>query len=51
MQLYDGQVGQMYEVVDGWRLDGDMLIGHQAVTVEIVGSGDDGNGESWRISA
>ena len=22
VQLYDGQVGQMYEVVDGWCLDG-----------------------------
>ena len=49
VQLYDGQIGQMYEVVDGWRLDGDVLIGHQAKAVEIVGSGDDIDGEAWRI--
>ena len=28
MQLYNGQVGQMQEVVDGRRPDGDMLVGH-----------------------
>ena len=39
----------MYEVVDGWCLDGDVLIGHQAKAVEIVGSGDDVDGEAWRI--
>ena len=50
VQLYDGQIGQMYEVVDGWCLDGDMLIGHQAKAVEIVGSGDDIDWEAWRIS-
>ena len=49
VQLYDGHVGQMYEVVDGWCLDGDMLIGHQTKAVEIVGSGDDIDGEAWRI--
>ena len=49
MQLHDGQVGQMYEVVDGRSLNGDMLVGHQAVAVEIVGSGGDGNRESRRI--
>ena len=46
-QLYDGHVGQMNEVVDGWSLYGDMLIGHQAVTMEIIGGGDDGDGEAW----
>ena len=50
MQLYDGHVGQMYEVVDGWNLDGDMLIGHQAVAVKVVGSGDDIDWEARRIS-
>ncbi len=49
MQLYDGQVGQMYEVADGWCLDGDMFIGHQTVAVKVVGSGDDGDWEAWRI--
>ena len=39
----------MYKVVDGRSLDGDMLIGHKAVAVKIVGSGDDGDGEAWRI--
>ena len=39
----------MYEVVDGWCLDGDMLIGHQAVAVKVVGSGDDVDGEARRI--
>jgi len=28
VQLYDGQVGQVDEVVDGRCLDGDMLVGH-----------------------
>ena len=49
MQLHDRQVGQMYEVVDGWGLDSDMLIGHQAVAVKIVGSGDDIDREARRI--
>ena len=39
----------MYEVVDGRRLDGDLLIGHQAKAVEIVRGGDDIDGEAWRI--
>ena len=50
MQLYDRQIGQMNKVVDGWRLDGEVLIGHQAVAVEIVGSGDDVDWKAWRIS-
>jgi len=49
MQLNDGQIGQMNEVAHGWSLNGDMLIGHQAKAVEIVGSGDDIDGEAWRI--
>ena len=49
MQLYDGKIGQMYEVVDGWCLDGDMFIGHQTKAVEIVGSGDDIDGKARRI--
>ena len=49
MQLHDGQVGQMYEVVDGWRLDGDVFICHKTATVKVVGGGDDGDGEAWRI--
>ena len=49
VQLDDRQIGQMYKVVDGWCLDGDVLIGHQAKSVEIVGSGDNVDGEAWRI--
>ena len=49
VQLYDGHVGQMYEVVDGWNLDGDMLIGHQAEAVKVVGCRNDGDWEAWRI--
>ena len=36
MQLHNGQVSNMYEVVDRGSLDGDMLVGYQAVAVEIV---------------
>jgi len=39
----------MYKVVDRRSLNSDMLIGHQAVTMKIVGSGDDCDGEAWRI--
>ena len=49
MQLYDRQVGQMYKVVDGRCFDGDMFIGYQAKAMEIVGGGDDIDGEAWRI--
>ena len=49
MQLHDGQVGQMYEVVDGRCFDGDVLVGHQAETVEVARGGNDGNGESRGI--
>ena len=36
VQLHDGQVGQVYEVVDGRRLDGDVLIGHRSVEKQRV---------------
>ena len=49
VQLYDRQVGQMYKVVDGRCFDGDMFIGYQAKAMEIVGGGDDIDGEAWRI--
>ena len=39
----------MHEVADGWCLDGDMLIDHQAVAEKVVGGGDNGDGEAWRI--
>ena len=39
----------MYEVVDGWCLDSDMLIGHQTVAMEIVRGGDDSDMKAWRI--
>jgi len=51
MQLYNGQVCQMYQIVDGWCLDGDMLIGHQTVAKKIVGCCSDGDREAWRIDA
>ena len=49
MQLNDGQIGQMNEVAHGRCFDSDLLIGHQAKAVEIIGSGDDIDGEAWRI--
>ena len=49
VQLYDGQIGQMNEVMDGRSLYGDMLIGHQAKAMEIVGSGDHIDRKAWRI--
>ena len=49
VQLYDGQVGQVDEVVDRRRLDGDVLVGHQAVAVDVARGGDDIDGEARRI--
>ena len=49
MQVHDGLVGYLHKVAHGGCLDGDMLVGHQAIAVEIVGGGDDGDWEAWRI--
>ena len=49
VQLHDGHVGQMHEVVDGRRFDSNVFIGHQAVAVDVARGGDDVDGEAWRI--
>ena len=49
VQLHDGQVGDMHEVVERGCIYGSVLVGHQTEAAEVVGGGDDGNGKARRV--
>ena len=49
IQLDERQVGDVHEVVECGGIDGGVLVGHQAQSVEVVGGGDDDDGEAGRI--
>ena len=49
VQVDDGHVGYVDEVVNGWRLDGQVLVGQQADGAIVLGGCQYGHFESWRI--